>query len=145
MPNTSKLVEIDPVKEKLIEILRQTRYEYRRYIAMKDMEKRMAKTEEEFLAIDDSILGEIPFCAEYLLSKGVTVQERKVGDTIYEADGEHGVVKHDVYEVCVVFKTAATDDNGNEWDDYWTSEDIGTAYKTRNEAESNLPQPPKGE
>ena len=62
-------------REKLIDILRKTRYEYRRYIGMKDMEKRLAKTEEEFLSIDDSILGEIPFCADYLLSNGVTVQE----------------------------------------------------------------------
>ena len=82
---------------------------------------------------------------DYLIANGVTVQECKVGDTIYEVDGEHGVVKHDVYEVCVVFKTTATDDKGNEWDDYWTTDDIGNAYKTRNEAEANLPQPPKGE
>ena len=66
MPNT---------REKLIEILRQTRYEYRRYIAMKDYEKRIAKTDEEFLAIDDSIVGEIPFCADLLIANGVTVQE----------------------------------------------------------------------
>lgn len=81
----------------------------------------------------------------YLVEHGVTVQECKVGDTIYEVDCEHGIVKHEVYEVCVVFKTTATDDKGNEWDDYWTSEDIGNAFKTRNEAETNLPQPPKGE
>ncbi len=63
------------IREKLIEILRKTRYEYRRYIAMKDYEKRMAKTDEEFLAVDDSIVGEIPFCADYLIAHGVTVQE----------------------------------------------------------------------
>ena len=83
--------------------------------------------------------------ASHLIANGVTVQECKVGDTIYEVDGEHGIVKHEVYEVCVVFKTTATDDKGNEWDDYWTSEDIGNAFKTRNEAEATLPQPPKGE
>lgn len=65
------------MKEKLEEILRQTRYEYRRYIAMKDYEKRMAKTEEEFCAVDDSIVGEIPFCADFLIANGVTVQEGK--------------------------------------------------------------------
>lgn len=64
MPNT---------REKLIELLRKTRYEYRRYIGMKDMEKRMAKTDEEFLAIDDSIVGEIPFCADHLIANGVAV------------------------------------------------------------------------
>ena len=61
------------MREKLIEILRRARYEYRRYIGMKDMEKRMAKTDEEFLAIDDSIVGEIPFCADHLIANGVTV------------------------------------------------------------------------
>lgn len=81
----------------------------------------------------------------HLIANGVTVQECNVGDTIYEADGEHGVVKHDVYEICVVFKTTAADDKGNEWDDYWTSDDIGGAFKTRNEAEAHLPPPPKGE
>lgn len=83
--------------------------------------------------------------AGYLIANGVTVQECKVGDNIYEVDGEHGIIKHEVYEVCVVFKTTATDDKGNEWDDYWTSEDIGSAFKTRNEAEAHLPQPQKGE
>lgn len=62
------------MREKLIEILRRTRYEYRRYIGIKDMEKRLAKTDEEFLAIDDSIVGEIPFCADNLIANGVTVQ-----------------------------------------------------------------------
>ena len=83
--------------------------------------------------------------ADVMIAHGVTVQECKVGDTIYEVDSEHGVIKHDIYEVCVVFKTTAIDDKGNEWDDYWTTDDIGNAYKTRREAEAALPQPPKGE
>lgn len=87
--------------------------------------------------------GSIEEMVDYLLANGVTVQECKVGDTIYEADDEHGVIKHDVYEVVAVFKTTATDDNENKWDDYWTSEDIGNAYRTRHEAEANWPQPPK--
>ena len=71
------------MREKLIEILRQTRYEYRRYIGMKDMEMRMAKTEEEFCAIDDSIVGEIPFCADYLIANGVTIATgNNVGDKL---------------------------------------------------------------
>ena len=63
------------MREKLIELLRKTRYEYRRYIGMKDMDKRMAKTDEEFLAVDDSIVGEIPFCADHLIANGLTVQQ----------------------------------------------------------------------
>lgn len=62
----------------------------------------------------------------------------RVDDTIFEVDPEHGVVKHKIYEVCVVYKTTATDDNGMEWDDFYTSDDIDTAYKTRQEAEANL-------
>lgn len=62
-------------REKLIELLRNTRHEYRRYIAMKDYEKRIAKTDEEFLAVDDSIVGEIPFCADHLIANGVTIQK----------------------------------------------------------------------
>ena len=73
--------------------------------------------------------------ADKMIAHGVTVQECKVCDTIYEVDGEHGIVKHEVYEVYVVFKTTATDDKGNEWDDYWTLEDIANAFYSRNEAE----------
>ena len=62
------------IRENLIEILRKTRYEYRRYIAMKDYEKRMAKTDEEFCVVDDSIVGEIPFCADHLIANSVTIQ-----------------------------------------------------------------------
>ena len=78
------------------------------------------------------------YYADHLINNGTTVFPYKVGDTIYEADGEHGIVKHEVHEVCVVFKTTATDDKGNQWDDYWTSDDIGNAYKTRNEAEADF-------
>ena len=68
----------------------------------------------------------------------VEVVQSRVGDTIFEVDPEHGVVKHEVYEVCVVYKTTATDDNGMVWDDFYTSDDIDTAYKTRQEAEANF-------
>ena len=87
------------------------------------------------------VLGGLDYykeAAKELIAHGVTVQECKVGDTIYEVDSEHGVIKHDVYEVCVVFKTTATDDKGNEWDDYWTLEDIANAFSLRNEAELKL-------
>ena len=70
-------------REKLIELLRNTRYEYRRYIAMKDYEKRIAKTDEEFLAVDDSIVGEIPFFADHLIANGVLIPPCKVGQEIW--------------------------------------------------------------
>ena len=83
--------------------------------------------------------------ADHMIANSVTVPPCKVGDTIFEADAEHGVVKHKVYEICVVYKTTATDDKGTEWDDFYTSDDIDTAYKSRQEAECALPEPPKGE
>lgn len=98
------------------------------------------------------LIGRTPCCgfssvaaveniADHLIANGATVQPCKVGDTIFEADGEHGVVRHKVYEVCTVYKTTATDDKGAEWDDFYTSEDINTAHKTRAEAEAALLEP----
>lgn len=106
---------------------------------------------EENLGFDKASGGELidfhgaEYIADHLLANGVTVQECKVGDTIFEVDGEHGVVKHEVCEVCTVYNTVATDDKGMEWGDYWTTDDIGNSFKTRGEAEACLPQPPKGE
>lgn len=78
------------------------------------------------------------YYADHLIANGTIVFPCKVGDTIFEVDPEHGVVKHEIYEVCVVYKTTATDDNGSVWDDFYTSDDIDTAYKTRQEAEANF-------
>lgn len=76
--------------------------------------------------------------ADHLIANGVTVLPCKTGDTIFEADPEHGVVKHEVYEICIVYKTTAIDDKGETWDDFYTSEDIDAAYKTRGEAKAAL-------
>ena len=78
------------------------------------------------------------YYADHLITNGTIVFPCKVGDTIFEVDGEHGIVKHDVYEVCIVIKTTATDDNGTKWDDFYTLDDIDTAYKTRQEAEADF-------
>lgn len=88
--------------------------------------------------------GFIEKIAGHLIASGVTVPPCKVGDTIYEVDPEHGVVTHNVYDVCFVYKTTAIDDNGMTWDDFFTSDDIDAAYMTRREAEAELPEPPKG-
>lgn len=152
------------MKEKLVEILRKTRYEYRRYIAMKDCEKRMAKTDEEFLAVDDSIMGEIPFCADFLIANGVTVQPVKVGDYVYYIKG--GYYKEPKYcEVsrpCEVVEVTSKlkRDSGTVMHGFIT--DKGTRYSfngigktvflSHEEAVNALekrinamPQPPKGE
>ena len=100
-----------------------------------DVREKLVELLDIIIQPGQKTLGDI---ADHLIAHGVTVQECKVGDTIYEVDSEHGVIKHDVYEVCVVFKTTATDDKGNEWDDYWTLEDIANSFSSRNEAELKL-------
>ena len=61
------------------------------------------------------------------------------GTTIYEADGEHGVVKHSLEDsVHFVIHSNALADDGSAWYDYWTDEDVDNAHKTREEAEAAL-------
>lgn len=61
------------------------------------------------------------------------------GTTIYEADGEHGVVKHLLEDsMHFVIHSNAVADDGSTWYDYWTDEDVDNAHKTREEAEAAL-------
>lgn len=61
------------------------------------------------------------------------------GTTIYEADGEHGVVKHSLEDsVHFVIHSNALADDGSAWYDYWTDEDVDNARKTREDAEAAL-------
>ena len=130
MPNT---------REKLIELLRSTRHEYRRYIAMKDYEKRIAKTDEEFLAVDDSIVGEIPFCADHLIANGVTVQQ---WIPVSEPPKENG------YYLCVVCVSAVNHRKEYRrmilfWEDnVWI--DMSNCFRTRKPLYwTHLPELPK--
>lgn len=81
---------------------------------------------------------EILKAVEYLIKNDVIVLPCKVGDVVYEADGEHGVVTHNITEVHWVFNTRATDDAGNKWTEYYCDEDILEAYFTREEVEKAL-------
>lgn len=60
------------------------------------------------------------------------------GEVLYEADGEHGVVKHIVTDLHWVANTMAQDDHGMAWADYYTDEEIETAHPTREAAEAAL-------
>ena len=61
------------------------------------------------------------------------------GTTIYEADGEHGVVKHSLEDsVHFVIHSNALADDGSAWYDYWTDEDVDNAHITREDAEAAL-------
>lgn len=57
-----------------------------------------------------------------------------VGELLYEADAEHGVVAHRVTDVHWVANTAAVAEDGCEWADYWTDDDIGNAFEKVSDA-----------
>ena len=136
-------------REKLIEILRQTRYEYRRYIAIKDYEKRMARTDEEFLAVDDSIVGEIPFCADHLIANGVTVQKwipvtERLPDNDYR---KHWKERH-YYLVRLQHGQMRTARYGYKKYDWWVDSHNCVLSKEHHTEVTHwmpLPEPPKGE
>ena len=125
------------IRENLIDILRKTRYEYRRYIGMKDYEKRMAKTEEEFCAVDDSIVGEIPFCADHLIAHGVTVQEWiSVKDRLPDNSA--------TVNLCTRSKIVGTGFY-NKYTKSWVQYYSGGAICVDVTHWQPMPQPPKGE
>lgn len=59
-----------------------------------------------------------------------------VGETIYESDPEHGVVKHTLVDAAWCIHSKAEDRKGNAWYDFWDAAD--TAYKIREDAEEAL-------
>lgn len=74
--------------------------------------------------------------ADYLINAGVIVPQCKVGDTIYEIDGEHGIVPHVINSMVFCYTSTATSADGYSWNDTWDSMDMETAYKTREAAEA---------
>lgn len=61
-----------------------------------------------------------------------------IGQTIYEADPDHGVVKHTLKNAILDMESTAVDDAGNTWPDFWCSDDESLAHMTREEAEAAL-------
>ena len=57
-----------------------------------------------------------------------------VGELLYEADGEHGVVAHRVTDVHWIANTFACAEDGAEWADFWTDEDIGNSFEKATDA-----------
>lgn len=66
--------------------------------------------------------------------------ELKPGDVIFEADPEHGVVEHVIYEVITVYNTDARAEDGKFWADQFTDAEIknGEAFLNREDAEHAL-------
>lgn len=61
-----------------------------------------------------------------------------VGQVLFEADPEHGVIEHTVTDVFWVANTNAVSGDGYTWADQWTNEDIGDAFDNDKDAMKKL-------
>ena len=74
----------------------------------------------------------------YAKDQGKVMITPGIGEFLYEADGEHGVVTHRVDSVHWVANTTATDKGGCEWADFWTDDDIGDAFSEASDAQKKV-------
>ena len=79
--------------------------------------------------------------ANYLISHGVTVQECKLGDKIYQTDGAR-IYESTIGEITLTAKHTIFVTENIAFDERAIGKSIFLSYA---EAESHLPQPPKGE
>ena len=100
----------------------------------------LGRTPEELRGIMDSFT-ELKKEAMPLLTlriQGKLMEAPAVGDFLYEADPEHGVVLHKVRERHWVIETNAISGDGAEWADQWTDDDIGDAFDNDKDAMKKL-------
>lgn len=91
----------------------------------------------EIIASFDQLKREaLPWMA--LLMKGKLMEVPAVGEQLFEADPEHGVILHEVTDVHWIANTKAMDGNCNSWADYWTDADIYNAFENEQDAASKL-------
>lgn len=121
------------VREKLVELLDGVQH-YGTICTMSQMDDRYA-------SISQVSNTEI---VDSLITHGVTVLPCNVGDKIYYIDRHTGEIDEDTVKFLTITKNGAkpilTYHNIKFWDFY----ELGkTAFLTKDEAESTLPQPPK--
>ena len=73
-----------------------------------------------------------------LRTQGKLMEAPAVGEFLYEADPEHGVVLHKVRERHWFIETDAVSGDGAEWADQWTDDDIGDAFDNDKDAMKKL-------
>lgn len=100
----------------------------------------LGRTPEELRGIMDSFTELKKDAMPLLKAKfdGKVLIVPAVGQHLYEADGDHGVVLHIVNDVHWVANTTAVDGAGIEWADQWTDEDIGDAFDNDKDAMKKL-------
>ena len=79
--------------------------------------------------------------ADHLIANGVTVQECKLGDKIYQTDGVR-IYESTIGEITLTAKHTIFATENIAFDEMAIGESIFLSYS---EAEAHLPQPPKGE
>ena len=110
------------VREKLVEILKQAPFEGR--------------------VLDEWWFEEkISRIADHLISNGVTVQECKLGDKIYQTDGVR-IYESIVVEITLTAKHTIFVTENIVFDERAIGNSVFLSYA---EAEAHLPKPPKGE
>ena len=87
--------------------------------------------------------GLYPACelADYLLDQGVTVQECKLGDKIYQTDGVR-IYESIIIEITLTAKHTIFVTENIDFDERAIGNSVFLSYA---EAGAHLPQPPKGE
>ena len=110
------------VKEKLVELLRNAKS------AMKS----------ENLSCD---IARNMFVVDFMMANGVTVQECKLGDKIYQTDGVR-IYESIIGEITLTAKHTIFVTENIAFDERAIGNSVFLSYA---EAEAHLPQPPKGE
>ena len=100
----------------------------------------LGRTPEELRGIMESFT-ELKKEAMPLLTlrmQGKLMEVPAVGQKLFEADEDHGVVLHTVREVHWVANTDAIAGDDVKWADQWTDEDIHTAFDNDKDAMKKL-------
>ena len=95
----------------------------------------------ELLAPTSLNFEEATYLADYLVKNGVTVQECKIGDKIYQTDGVR-VYESTIVEITVTTKHTIFVTENIVFDERAIGETIFLSYS---EAEAHSHKPPKGE
>ena len=110
------------VREKLVELLRNAK----------------AAMKSENLSCD---IARNMFVVDFMMANGVTVQECKLGDKIYQTDGVR-IYESIIGEITLTAKRTIFVTENIVFDERAIGNSVFLSYA---EAEAHLPQPPKGE
>ena len=107
-----------------------------------DVREKLVDLLAEFYGVDPMYHGvEANALAGHLIANGVTVQECKLGDKIYQTDGVR-IYESIIDEITLTAKRTIFVTENIAFDERAIGNSVFLSYA---EAEAHLPQPPKGE